>query len=89
MATQSDDDFDKDLDAADAVVSAQFCAKLTLSSDHLKSICPSPVDRAALDKLMQAVNGAANENEAKRQLVANAESYAAIIVRLVKTVAIA
>lgn len=89
MATQNDDDFDKDLDAADAVVSAQFSAKLTLSPDHLKSICPSPVDRAALDKLMQAVNGAASENEAKRQLLTNAESYAAIIVRLVKTVAIA
>lgn len=90
MATPSNNDaFDKELDATDAEVNATFSAKLTLSPAHIQSICPKQVDQDALNQMMKAVNGAANENDAKRHLITNAETYAGVLVRLLKTVAIA
>lgn len=90
MATPSnDEDFDKELDAADAEVNAEFSAKLKLSPAHIQSICPKQVDQDALNQLMKAVNGAANENDARRHLITNAETYAGVLVKLLKAIAIA
>ena len=89
MPKQNDDDFEKDLDDAVTKMDAAVSAKLTLPSDLLKMICPSPVDQKALEALITAVNGAASDAEAKALLIQHAEDCGLVLVRLLKTVALA
>ena len=89
MSKKDDDDFDKDLADADEKISQKLGSKLSLSGDVLKAICPSPADRKALDALMKAVNGAASEAEAKAHLIQHAQDYGLVLIRPIKTVALA
>lgn len=83
-----DDDFDKDLEEVAAVVEGKLACRLTLSGDQLQAICPGPVDRQALQKLMDAVNGASDDAEAKTKLLEHAHDCSVVLVRLIRVLAV-
>ena len=83
------DDIDDILDEAQRETDAEFAATFTLSKDLLSAICPTPVDREKLARLLAAVNEAATENEAKQRLVEQIESCGLVVVKLLKKIVMA
>lgn len=82
------DDFDEILDEAEKLTDSQLASRISsltrLKDTEINKICPETKDKKALTELMSIVKGAGAENSKKKQLIDNIETFAGVIVRVLK-----
>lgn len=82
------DDFDALLDEAEELTDSQLASRISsltrLKDTEIDKICPEKADKKALAELMSIVKNAGAENSKKKQLIDNIETFAGVIVRILK-----
>ncbi len=80
------DDFDKILDEAQELTNKELDSRISslikLTDAEINAICPAKADKETLVKLISIVKGGTSENNKKKQLIENIETFAGMIVRV-------
>lgn len=80
------DDFDVILDQAEELTNAQLRSKIALltrlKESEIDSLCPKKADKEVFAQLMNIVNSAASENQKRKLLCDNIETFAGVVIRV-------
>ncbi len=92
MSEDWDNNFDEDLDRAaksakdrtDKQLSENTENLIQLSEEDIKSICPSNADKEKLDKLLNVVKGATDDNHKINSIFDSTKEFQQIILNILK-----
>lgn len=84
------DSFEDILNEAEDLTQTELKSRISsltrLSDADIQSICPEKEDKVALASLMKIVDGAASDNEKKKQLADNLKQFGVIVLRILAKV---